>query len=278
MMYKQVIFILVLVVSGNCSYAQNSNKNYIEMRNEGISLMKKGEFPVAYKKLKGAEGFAENTWEKSEIAKLRKLLSDSIYKVYNRGVDLAKNAKSVKEYSSAVEELKKLVPTDNLNVSQVYSWLGYCYEHLNEPFGAIDYYNEGVKHNEAFSATKLTSLLQKYKNVSSDSIRHLYNIAYRCYKQSGTNYDKYQMAALLITNKVYSNDDPIHILQQLSDNNYADAQYYLGMLFFYGEKVAKDESKGLRLINLAKENGCDDAKKWLIERNEELKKRNYIYR
>lgn len=248
------------------------------MRNDGISHMKKGEFPVAYKKLKGAEGFAENTWEKSEIAKLHKQLSDSIYKTYNRGVGLAQNAKSVNGYSSAVEELKKLVPTDNLNVSQVYSWLGYCYEHLNEPFGAIDYYKEGVKQNEAFSAIKLTSLLKKYKNVSNDSIKHLYNIAYSCYKLSGSNSDKYQMAILLITNKVSSNDDPIQILQQLSEDNYADAQYYLGLLLFHGEKVRKDESNGLRLINLAKENGSNEAKQWLTERNQELKKRNYIYR
>ena len=277
-MYKQVIVTLVLVVYGIYSYAQNSNKNYIEMRNEGISHMKKGEFSVADKKFKGANGFVENTYEESEITRLRKQLSDSIYKAFNRGVGLAQNAKSIKEYSSAVEELKKLIPTDNLNVSQVYRWLGYCYEHLNEPFAAIDYYNEGVKHNEACSAIMLTSLLKKYKNVSDDSIRHLYNIAYRCYKQSGTNEDKYQMATLLITNKVSSNEDPINILQQLSDNNYADAQFYLGLLFFHGEKVTKDESKGLRLINLAKENGCDNAKRWLLERNEELKKRNYIYR
>lgn len=277
-MSKLIIIIIVLFVHGISSYAQYSNKNYTEMRDEGVSFMKRGNFPVAYKKLKGAEGFAEKSWEKAEISNLRKQLQDSINNTYKRGIGLAENAKSLKSYSSAVEELKKLVPTENLKVSHVYSWLGYCYENLNEPFGAIDYYNEGVKHNEAFSAIKLVSLLPKYKSVSKDSIRHLYNIAYNCYKQSGANYDKYQMATLLITNKVSSTDDPIQILQQLSEKNYADAQYYLGMLYFYGEKVNKDEAKGLRLINSAKENGSDKAKQWLIERNQELNKRNYIYR
>lgn len=300
MMCKQVIVILALVVSSICSYAQNGNKNYTEMRDEGLSFMKKGNFPIAFKKLKGAAGFAEKSWEKSEIARLQNQLRDSISSTYKRGIAMAEKANNSKAYSAAAEELKKLVPTDGLNVSQVYSWLGYCYENLNEPFGAIDYYSEGVKHNEAFSARNLATLLQKYKDIPQDSLRRLYeraaphykevydnlgymyissspNKAYNYFKQSGTKYGRYQMATLLLTNKVSSNDNPIQMLQQLSNENYGDAQFYLGLLYFHGERVAQDANKGLQLINAAKANGNTDAKQWLIDRDKEIKKLKYPY-
>lgn len=291
------IFILTFGVLV-CSYAQSDN--YRQMRDEGIALMRKCNYPGANKMFDGAEGFAVKTSEKTEIKRLQKQLNDSVRSTYNRGIDIAKNAKSSKTYGRAVEELKKLIPSDDLNVYQVYSWLGYCYEHLNEPLGAIDYYQKGVEHNEAFSARNLAPLLQKHKSVPQDSIRRLYERAaphykelydnlgnmymsstplkaYNYFKQSGTNYGKYQIATLLLTKKVSSNYDPIQILQELSDKKYADAQFYLGLLYFHGEHVRQNTEKGLLLINEAKTNGNSDAKQWLIERDKEVKKLKYPY-
>ena len=52
---------------------------------------------------------------------------------------------------------------------------------------------------------------------------------------------------------------------------YADAQFYLGLLYFQGnDEISRNTSVGLELIKLAAAGGCKDAIKWLQEREREM--------
>lgn len=267
--------------------AQSNNKDFVQMCNEGKRLMKQNQYSAAYRIYDGAEGFAITSSDKAEIARLQKQLRDSVQTTYQRGIALIQKARNASTYSSAIQELKKLVPVENLNVPQVFSWLGTAYERINEPYGAIEQYAQGVNHEERFSAMRLAELLQKHKTVSQDSLVNLYEYAatenkgayetlgdmfistspqraYNYYKKADSQRAKYQMATLLLTNRVSSNDNPIHILQELSNDNYADALFYLGMLYFYaesGDRVKRDRVKGRALISKARDLGHQEAKR-----------------
>ena len=295
------LFVTLFIISScvNVIFAQSSN-DYIKMREKGQQLMGLCQYSAAHKVLHGAEDFAVSSRDKAEIARLQKQLKDSVQVVYQRGIALIQKGNTPYAYGSAIQELKKLVPADNLYVPQVFSWLGTAYERINEPYGAIEQYAQGVNHKERFSAMRLADLLKKHKTVSQDSLVRLYEYAapenkevyetlgdmfmtsspqraYNYYKKAESRRGKCQMATLLLTNKVSSNDNPIAILQQLSDEKYADAQFYLGLLYFHGGRVAQNTDKGLQLINAAKNNGSSDAKQWLNEREREVKKLKYPY-
>lgn len=273
--------------------AQSNNANYIQMRNDGIELMRKYEYSAAFRMFDGASGFANSSNEIRELAGLQKQLNDSIRSTYNRGINLIDKSNKTSAYLVGIQELNKLVPPDNLYVPQLFSWLGFAYEQLNKPYDAMEQYAQGVDHEELYSAWRLAELLQKYKSVSVDSLVGLYeyasprykesfdrlgdlffstspNTAYSYYKESQSNYGKYKMATLLLTRNVTSDDNPVRILENLSNDNYADAQFYLGLLYFHGEHVTQNTNKGLKLIQLAETNGNKAAKQWLIDRNKEL--------
>lgn len=297
-MKRLIAISLILITSMNVVYSQS--RDYMQMRDEGIKFLKQYQYSKAYKLFDGAEGFANSASEKEELIRLRHQLRDSVQSTYKRGIDIIQNAKSKNEYSFAIQELKKLIPTDYLNVSQIYGWLGTAYERLSEPYSAIEHYAQGVSHKERFCALRLAELLQKHKTVTQDSLVRLYEYAapgykeayeilgdmfvsvsplraYNYYKNANSKRGNYQMATLLLTNKVSNSDNPIKILQQLTDNGYADAQLYLGLLYFHGKNVEQNKEMGLRLINAAKTNGNKDAKQWLNDRDVEIKRSKFNF-
>lgn len=299
MKYPLATSLLILSVCVNGVFAQ-STSDYVKMREKAQQLMALCQYSAAYKVFNGAEDFAVSSRDKAEIARLQKLLKDSVQAAYQRGIALIQKGGTPSAYGSAIQELKKLVPVDNLYAPQVFSWLGTAYERINEPYGAIEQYAQGVNHKERFSAMRLAELLQKHKTVSRDSLVILYEYAapenkgayetlgdmfinsspqraYNYYKKAESYHGKYQMATLILTNKVSSDDNPIIILQQLSDENYSDAQFYLGLLYFHGKRLPQNTEEGLRLINAAKVNGNNDAKQWLIDRNSEIRRLKYSY-
>ena len=97
------------------------------------------------------------------------------------------------------------------------------------------------------------------------------NGAFDYYRKSGSKYGKYQMASLLLTKNVSATENPIELLKELSNANYGDAQFYLGLLYFHGNsRLKKDQAMGLDLIKQSANNGCKDASDWLKKRNREL--------
>lgn len=300
-MIKSILFFILILVS--CVYgakAQSSNRDFVQMCNEGKRLMRQFHYSEAYRLFDGAEGFAITSSDKAEVARLQKQLKDSVQTTYQRGIELIQKGGIPNTYRIAIQELKKLVPSDNLYAPRLFSWLGTAYERINEPYGAIEQYAMGVNHKERLSALRLAKLLQKHQTVSRDSLVSLYEYAatenkeayeslgdifitlspqraYNYYKKAESNRGKYQMATLLLTNNISSDDNPIELLQQLSEEKYADAQFYLGLLYFHGKGVPQNTEQGLQLINAAESNKNNDAKQWLIDRNSEIRRLKYSY-
>lgn len=292
-----LVGILLIVPSTFAQY----NADYIEMRNDGCSLMSSGKYSDALKMFEGASGFATSTNQKNELNKLKRQVRDSVSTIYDRAVKLAKNASSKQNYGDALQTFKLLLPIEGLDVNNVYSWMGYCYEHLSEPYAAISQFEKGLALKESLSAKRLAQLLPKYRNISTDSIVGLYKIAaisdktaydsigdiyakshpykaFDSYKLSKTQYGRYQMASLMLCKKITNNMSPVTILKELSNEKYAPAQFYLGLLYFQGsEWTTQDEKNGLNLIQSASDNGLSDAKQWLKERKEELNRLKYSY-
>lgn len=287
------IIIISMILYGPEIFAQ-SNQDFREMKEEGMRLFSQGKYSSALKMFDGAEGFAYTSSEKSELAKAKSQLRDTVRIVYNTSINIAKSAKNAIEYRRALQSFKRLIPNDDLYVPSLFSWMGYCYEGLSEPVAAIEYYEKGLIHEESYCAYKLAKLLPKYSHVSEDSIIVLlkigakaeksayddlgdkyikkdYNTAFDYYRKSGSKYGKYQMASLLLTKNVSATENPIELLKELSNANYGDAQFYLGLLYFHGNsRLKKNQTIGLDLIKQSANNGCKDASDWLKKRNREL--------
>ncbi len=298
----KIIIVLFSALSPYLSVNAQYNRDYVEMRDEAKALFAKGEYSAALSLYEGAYGFASSNIERDEIASLRRVLQDSVSSLLNRSISLARKAKTKVDYSYALQSFKQLFPIERLYVPMIFSWMGYCYEHLSEPYGAIEQYELGLKRGESYSIKKLAKLLPRYKQISSDSIASLYLIiarndktaydnvgdlllkdnpakAYYYYKKSETQYGRYQMACLQLESRVTATEDPIEILKGLSKEKYADAQYYMGLIYFHGtNRVKQDETIGLGLIESAASNGCAEAKQWLKERNRELNRLKYSSR
>lgn len=299
-MRTHIVLSLIIVISifdASHLYAQSNDADYIEMRDKAKTLFKEGQYSHALQMYDGAAGFISNKNAFGELNRLRAELRDTVKSIYNQSVMLAENAKSKYNYSCAIQSFKRLLPTDGLYVPHIYSWIGYCYEHLDEPYAAIEQYEKGVIHDEEyFSAWKLAKMLPKYRNVTDNEIIQLYKIAakydvaayddlgdyiiakkpqdaYEYYKKSNTRKGKYQIASLILSKKVYATENAISILKELSDENYADAQFYLGLLYFQGnDEITRNTSLGLQLIKQAADGGCNDAIQWQKERRRELYK------
>lgn len=296
----KLIIILLSTLPYLCANAQY-NKDYVEMRDEAKALFTKGEYSAALSLYEGAYGFASSNIERNEIVSLRKVLRDSVSSLLNSSISLARTAKTKVDYSYALQSFKRLFPIEGLHVPMIYSWMGYCYEHLSEPYGAIEQYELGLKRRETYSTKKLAQLLPQYKQISSDSIAALYLIvaendktaydnvgdlflkgspekAYDYYKKSETQYGRYQMASLQLEGRVAVVEDPIEILKSLCREKYAKAQFYMGLIYFHGtSRVKQDETIGLGLIESASANGCAEAKQWLKDRNKELNRLKYSF-
>lgn len=300
---SRIVAIIILAFIGILSVdAQSDHKNYIQMRDEGTNFFRNNKYSDALRLYEGAKGFASDLNDRSEINVLERTVRDTVNKRYNDVIKSFEVAKNKLDFSIVKNKFNSFFPIDNLYVPNIYSWIGCCFERMGEPSAAIEQYNKGLEHQESYSAYRLASLLKGYSKVSSDSIVNLllyasrdykdaYNQlgdmyyqaspqkAYDYYKKSNTQYGRYQMASLrLDENKNVHGGNPIEILQALSDENYPAAQYYLGLLYFHGAYyITQNEEKGLTLIKRASNNGDVDAKKWIENRNEELRKLQYLY-
>lgn len=294
--YRKIFIIFLLFTIWNCVYPQSSSADYREMRGKARKLFLKGQYAESLRMYDGASGFVTNVNNFGELNCLRQELRDTVRSIYNRTISLARNAKTEMEYIRAIQKFKSLLPADGLNVPLIYSWIGHCYEKLEEPYSALEQYERGLAHDkEYFCAMRLAELLPKYKKITEDSIVALYKIAalhdatiyekvgdiyekanpakaYTYYSKSGTDRGRYQMAAMILSEKIYALENPIDILKELSDKNYADAQFYLGLLYFQGSnRLSRNIYLGLSLIEKAAKGGCHDATEWLKERNRELR-------
>ena len=226
---KKVFLIILSLLSIATAWSQSDDSNYRQMRDDGLQLMSQGKYSTALRLFSGAEGFASNRKQEKEIVQLQRRLQDSVHVVYNRAIENAKRYEESNSYlTTAINDLNKLIPTEGLSVDDVYSWLGFCYEHLNQPNTAIEQYQKGVELNEAYSAMHLADLLLKNNNVSVDSIARLYEMAasqnkeaynrlgdlYRSsnpqiakdyYKKSGTDYGNAMIAQLYRDEKSATN-------------------------------------------------------------------------
>ena len=176
---RLLVSILLLLSIMNSTYSQSDHENYVLLRNKGQELMKQGKYSNAYQSFDGAEEFAKSSKDKTELSNLQMQLKKSVQDTYNQGITLVQNAKNNNDYSVAIQELRKLIPTEGLDVPLIYSWLGTAYERIGEPYSAIEQYELGVKHKEHYSAYRLAELLQTHKStsVSNDSIIKLYEFA-----------------------------------------------------------------------------------------------------
>lgn len=287
--------LVMTLVNASYLYAQSSDADYIEMRDKAKVLFDEGKYSSALQMYDGAAGFVSDINNREELNRLRSELRDSVKAIYNHSVLLARNAVNKRDYSDAIQSFKQLIPIDGLNVPSFYSWIGICYEHLDEPYAAMEQYEKGVAHGgEYYSAWQLAKMLPKYRTVTDDEIIRLYEIAakhesavyddlgdfvvgktpqkaYEYYKKSDTRRGRYQIASLILSKKIYAKENAVQILKRLSDEKYADAQFYLGLLYFQGnDEISRNTSVGLELIKLAAAGGCKDAIKWLQEREREM--------
>lgn len=294
--YRKIFVILFLFTLGIYAYSQSSSADYREMRDKARNLFIKGQYAESLRIYDGASGFITNVNNFGELNRLRQELRDTVRSIYNRTISLAHNARTETEYIKAIQKFKSLLPADGQNIPFIYSWIGHCFEKLKEPYSALEQYERGLAHDkEYFSAMRLAELLPKYRKISEDSIAALYEIAalhdatiyenvgdiyektnpakaYTYYSKSGTNRGKYQMAAMILSGKIHVLENPIDILKELSDKNYADAQFYLGLLYFQGSnRLSQNVSLGLSLIEKAAKGECKDAANWLKARNRELR-------
>ena len=292
-----IIIAIIAMINTNNIYAQSADADYIEMRDKAKVLFQQGKFSSALQMYDGAAGFISNKDNFAELNRLRNELRDTVKSIYNQSISLAHNAKSKYEYSYAIQSFKRLLPVDELYVPSIYSWIGYCYEHLNEPYAAIEQYEKGLAHDEEyFSAWQLAKMLPKYRTTTEAEIIRLYEIAakhdvaaydelgdylirrypqkaYEYYKLSKTQYGKYQIASLILSNKINASENALSILKELSDEKYAAAQFYLGLLYFHGSNnISRNTSIGLNLIQKAADGGYYDAIHWQKERQRELYK------
>lgn len=52
-------------------------------------------------------------------------------------------------------------------------------------------------------------------------------------------------------------------LQDATDAGHTEAKYYLGLCYYYGDGVQKDQDKGTQLLREAAQDGCTDAMEYL---------------
>lgn len=289
MIRKRWFVLCTIAVSLNL-LAQNDAYNNI--RDMITQDLQNRDFASASTRLNLLETYVSESNTKN-YEQLVKQLEDSIFNTYNR----ANYMKDNKKYQRAIVEYQKLIGMgkEPLVSAPLYAYIGYCYEARSDKELAKSNYEEGIEHYESLSAFRMAlfiransivttteeiiELYEKASNYSDakDSLGVEYsridkmNESYKWFKESNSNYAKYKLASYLLDTAIevqlsdeYKEDNPIQFLTDAAKDNYAPAQYYLGLLYYFaedGERVPKDETKGLELINKAAESGYEPAKR-----------------
>lgn len=58
-------------------------------------------------------------------------------------------------------------------------------------------------------------------------------------------------------------EDAVKRLTVAVEAGHAEAKYYLGLCYYYGHGVPKDEAKGTQMLREAAQDGCTDAMEYL---------------
>ncbi|WP_353571336.1 leucine-rich repeat domain-containing protein [Candidatus Albibeggiatoa sp. nov. BB20] len=160
------------------------------------------------------------------------------YKAYNRYI--SKNLQHVEQMKLSVDKLAdlKLRAVDDIKASNE---LGHIYKagEGDEPMNyelAHEYFSLGAEKGDKEAQTQLGIMFEKGQFVKCD------------YEQA---IDWYQKAA---------------------NQGYPEAQSHLGRMFYEGKGVIKNETKGIKLLILASQNGFMQAKHFIDEINRSKQK------
>jgi uncharacterized protein len=125
----------------------------------------------------------------------------------------------------------------------------YAAEHGYVPCELLLYYRYWDGNGVVSDHAKAMQWLTKAANAGSPEA--LYLMGYRC-----ENPD-YQMGSDVIPARNFV--EACQWYRRAADQNYAEAQYHLGLFYFAGQVVEQDEERGLELVRAAADQGLNDA-------------------
>jgi len=276
---KKFIFSLCsLVITISASAQLNT---YETIKTQAVENLRSGDFASAKSRFNLMKPYLDDS-NRNEYQNLLNQLQDSINNSYNK----ANVLRDKKQYQLAIVEYQRLIGRGKEPlIKPLYAYIGHCYEKLSDKELARSNYQLGIQYNENLSAlqmaryirenkisTNTEEMIDLYKKASNyyaamDSLGVEYarlgriNESYKWYRKSQRSFSKYNMAVYILDtttfvqlSEEYKTDDPIKLLTEASDNGYAPAQYYLGLLYYYakeGERVRRDKERGLELMKKA---------------------------
>lgn len=276
---KKFLFIVCLLAMAINASAQTNT--YETIRDKGIENLRKGNFADAKSRFNLLEPFVTEL-NRTEYNSLLSQLHDSINNLYQKANALRKK----KQYQRAIVEYQRLIGRGKEPlIKPLYAHIGYCYEMLSNSELAGSNYQTGMQYNESLSSLRMAWYIRRNKiSITSEEMIGLYmrarnyyeamdslgveyarlgqiNESYKWYRKSQRSFSKYNMAVYLLDPnaygqllKEYQADNPIKLLSEATDEGYAPAQYYLGLLYYYakdGERVKQDKKKGMDLMKKA---------------------------
>lgn len=276
---RKVFFILCYSIISFSTIAQEDT--YSNARKKVIEDLRARDFSTANTRINLLAPLVSES-NKDDYYGLTKQLQDSLDISYDRANSLKDNG----QYELAIVEYQRLIGGNKKPMkSPLYAHIGYCYEKRSDMQLAKSYYELGIQNNENLSALRMAWYIRKNKiSVTTEEMIDLYekapnydaamdslgveyarlerlNESYKWFRESNTNFSKYKMAEYLLDVTLcsqladeYKTDDPVKLLTEAADNNYAPAQYYLGLLYYFakeGERVKQDLSKGKYLMEQA---------------------------
>ncbi len=282
-----IFAILCSIVISFSAFAQNT---YEKIKTKAVENLHAGDFIAAKSRLNLMEPYVKKS-KKEEYKSLLDQLQDSINNSYNK----ANALREKKQYELAIIEYQRLIGKDKEPlIKPLYAHIGYCYEMRYDKELAKNSYQLGIQHDENLASLRMAWYIRKNKiSVTTEEMIGFYerasnyyaamdslgveyarlgdmNQSYKWFKESMQDFSMYKMASYLLDESIYDklhaeykNDDPIKLLSDSADDGYAPAQYYLGLLYYfgyYGERVSRDRVKGLEYMQKSANNGYERAK------------------
>lgn len=251
-----------------------------KIKNNIVQLIKQGHLGDAYNKLISASQSVEYN---SDLIALLEEVKSEINATYDNANKLRK-LQATDSIELAIIEYKKLIGTDKPNI---HCYIGLCNEKLKRLTPAKEEYIHGVQEAETYAPYCLAQLIRRTDTkIAIDSLASLYlcsanagyiasidslaviykkqnqvDKSYFWFRKSQSAMSKYYMASYILDTSMsdkisneYKTDDPIELLSESAEDEYAPAQYYLGLLYYYakdGERVQQDKEKGMELMQRA---------------------------
>ena len=276
---KELILAICSLAMTFSAFAQQNT--YETIKAKAVESLRSGDFVSARSRLNLMEPCVDDL-NRKEYQSLLHELQDSINNSYNK----ANALKEKKRYQLAIIEYQRLIGRDKEPfIKPLYAYIGYCYEKCSDKELARSNYQLGIQHNENLAALRMAKYIRANKiSATTEEMIELYekapnyyaamdslgveyarlgrlNDSYKWYRKSQRNFSKYSMAGYLLDATTYTQlaeefktDDPIKLLTEAAEDEYAPAQYYLGLLYYYaknGERVRQDKEKGMELMQKA---------------------------